>query len=378
MSSATHSGVAPIALPPWRRVMVVIAHPDDESFGLGSVLTAFADAGARLKVYCLTRGEASTLHLVAGELSAIRQRELSTAATILGVSEVHMGEHPDGALAGVGPSLTEEVERAARQWRADGLVVFDRDGVTGHPDHAAATAAARGAAARLGLPVLEWTLPADVADRLNLELGTGFTGHPPDEIDVVLPVGRTRQLRAIAAHASQAAPASPLWRRLELVGDHEYLRLTPASGSDRTEKGSDMSSYGLSTTVETDHASAVERTRTALAAQGFGILSEIDVAATLKAKLGADLPPQVILGACNPPLAHRAITAEPSIGLLLPCNVVVRALDDRHTLVEAMDPNVMVTVTGNSQLADIADEARTRLASALAALAVADHDTDRE
>ena len=132
-----------------------------------------------------------------------------------------------------------------------------------------------------------------------------------------------------------------------------------------------MSDYGIATTVHTDYATALERTRATLAEQGFGILTEIDVAATMKTKLGVDLPPYLILGACNPPLAHRAITAEPSIGLLLPCNVVVRALDDQHVLVEAMDPHVLVKVAaaaGDPQLAEIAEEATTRLSAALAAL----------
>ena len=130
-----------------------------------------------------------------------------------------------------------------------------------------------------------------------------------------------------------------------------------------------MSSYGISTTVEASYPEAVERTRAALAEQGFGVLTEIDVAATMKAKLDVDLAPHVILGACNPPLAHQALGLEPSIGLLLPCNVVVRTLDDTHTLVEAMDPGVMVTATGNEQLREVADQARTRLDKAISALA---------
>ncbi|HET6877888.1 MAG TPA: DUF302 domain-containing protein [Jatrophihabitans sp.] len=130
-----------------------------------------------------------------------------------------------------------------------------------------------------------------------------------------------------------------------------------------------MTSYGIDVTLEESYPDAVERTRAALAEQGFGVLTEIDVAATMKAKLDADVPPQVILGACNPPLAYRALGVEASIGVLLPCNVVVRALDDTHTLVEAIDPAVMVTATGNEQLAEVADEARARLENAIKALA---------
>jgi uncharacterized protein (DUF302 family) len=126
-----------------------------------------------------------------------------------------------------------------------------------------------------------------------------------------------------------------------------------------------MTEYAISVTLEVGYAESVERTRAALAAQGFGVLTEIDVAATMKAKLGKDMPAHVILGACNPPLAHQALTLEPSIGLLLPCNVVVRTFDDTHTLVEAMDPAVMVTATGNPELATVAEQVRERLVTAL-------------
>jgi len=129
-----------------------------------------------------------------------------------------------------------------------------------------------------------------------------------------------------------------------------------------------MSEYGIAVTLPLDFAAAVERTRAALAEQGFGVLTEIDVAATMKARLDADLPPYVILGACNPPLAHRAITAEASIGLLLPCNVVVRSLDGGQTLVEAMNPQVMVKVTDAPALAEVAGEAEARLRAALSTL----------
>ncbi len=130
-----------------------------------------------------------------------------------------------------------------------------------------------------------------------------------------------------------------------------------------------MAEYGMQVTLELDFAQTVEQTRAALAEQGFGVLTEIDVSATMKAKLGVELPPYLILGACNPPLAHRAIELEASIGLLLPCNVVVRAIDDTHTRVEAMDPALMVSLTGNPDIAEVADEASSRLSGALRALA---------
>ena len=126
--------------------------------------------------------------------------------------------------------------------------------------------------------------------------------------------------------------------------------------------------YALSTTVNQPFAATLAATRAALAEQGFGVLTEIDLAATLKTKLDADIPDQVILGACRPPLAYAAVQAEPSIGLLLPCTVVVRAQDAHTTLVEAMDPKTMLTLTGNENLADIAADARERLTAALATL----------
>ena len=126
----------------------------------------------------------------------------------------------------------------------------------------------------------------------------------------------------------------------------------------------------LSTTLHTSFDDAVERTRRALAEQGFGVLTEIDMKATLKAKLGEDMENYLILGACNPPLAHRAVNVDRQIGLLLPCNVVVRA--DPKTkdtvLVEAMDPQVLVDVTGEAELRPVADEVATKLRAAIDSL----------
>ena len=127
-------------------------------------------------------------------------------------------------------------------------------------------------------------------------------------------------------------------------------------------------SYVLSTTLEQGFEQTLDATRMALADQGFGILTEIDIRATLKAKLDVDVPSHIILGACRPPLAHAALQAEPSVGVLLPCNVVVRTLDEHHTVVEAMDPNTMVDLTANDALADVAAEAGTRLSAALTSL----------
>ncbi len=130
-------------------------------------------------------------------------------------------------------------------------------------------------------------------------------------------------------------------------------------------------SYGITAIVERPFDRAVADVREALAAQGFGILTEIDLAATLRAKLGVQVPAQVILGACNPPLAHRALQAEESIGLLLPCNVTVRAVGPDRVVVEALDPQVMAELTGNGRLRPVADEAADRLRAALTALEAA-------
>lgn len=212
-------------LPHWSSVLAVVAHPDDESFGLGAVLAGLVQAGAEVAVLCFTRGEASTIHGVEGELAELRELELQNAAAELGVRSSTLLAHPDGALGTVdADELADEVARAASGMSADALVVFDDSGVTGHPDHRAATAAAVRAARRLGIPVLAWTLPRTVAEQLNREYAASFHGHDEAEIDLVVDVSRDRQRVAALAHASQAIPTSVLWRRLELLGDEEHLR----------------------------------------------------------------------------------------------------------------------------------------------------------
>ena len=116
-----------------------------------------------------------------------------------------------------------------------------------------------------------------------------------------------------------------------------------------------------------DFEDVVARTRAALAAEGFGILTEIDIQATMKAKLGADTRPYLILGACNPPIAHRALQTEPAIGVLLPCNVVVSSDDDGVT-VSAVDPVAMFGIMGRDDVGSLAAEVRERLQRSLAAL----------
>ncbi|MEV6058727.1 DUF302 domain-containing protein [Nocardia asteroides] len=131
-----------------------------------------------------------------------------------------------------------------------------------------------------------------------------------------------------------------------------------------------MTDLALSTTLTTDFDDAVDRTKAALAAQGFGILTEIDMRATLQAKLGQEMEDYRILGACNPPLAHRAVEVDRQIGLLLPCNVVVRRSRDNAAdiVVEAMNPQLMVQVTAEPDLQPVAAEATTKLRAAIDSL----------
>lgn len=125
--------------------------------------------------------------------------------------------------------------------------------------------------------------------------------------------------------------------------------------------------YGMRRTLAANYADAVRQVKDSLKAQGFGVLTEIDMRVTLKEKLGAEIEPYLIIGACNPPLAHRALTAEPEIGLLLPCNVVVRESEGK-VLVEAMDPAAAMGVVGNPAVLEVAQEAKARLQRALEAL----------
>jgi uncharacterized protein (DUF302 family) len=130
------------------------------------------------------------------------------------------------------------------------------------------------------------------------------------------------------------------------------------------------SRYGFAVRVPLRYEAAVERTREELAKEGFGVLTEIDVAATLKKKLDVGFRPYVILGACNPPLAHRALVAEPDIGLLLPCNVVVRAGADEGTSdVLAMDPEAALSLADNPGIGPVAADVGQRLRRVLDAVA---------
>ncbi len=127
--------------------------------------------------------------------------------------------------------------------------------------------------------------------------------------------------------------------------------------------------YGIRKTLDLGFDEAVGRTRDLLQEEGFGVLTEIDMKAKVKEKIGADMQRYLILGACNPPLAYKAVQAEPEIGLLLPCNVIVYEGKDGKTVVSAMDPDVMVKmIPDNPTLHEVAKDARARLERTIAKL----------
>lgn len=218
--------------------LAVVAHPDDESFGLGAVLTALAEAGSVVRVLCLTAGEASTLGADC-DLAGTRRTELAGAAQHLGLHGVYLDEFADGGLAGIAwDVLDKAVDRRIED--AAVIVTFEPGGVTGHPDHRAASVAAARAAARHGLLLVEWGVAPRVASLLRRELGVPFTSL--DGSDVIdLTVDRTRQRAAIACHVSQATGNAVLARRLELQGNAERLRLRRPAPAGWTGSAAELS-----------------------------------------------------------------------------------------------------------------------------------------
>ena len=224
-----------------RSVLAVCAHPDDESFGLGAVLSTLDDLGIETRLLCFTHGEASTLGASRDALAVVRAAELATAAAALGLRSLTLLSYPDGALSETNlDELSREVESSAVESSAkvdpvDCLLVLDEGGVTGHPDHQRATEAALVAGERLGIPVLAWALPLSLTFVLNSEFDAGFVGRQPAEIDLVMVVDRERQQHAISCHASQSTENPVLRRRLSLQGDSESLRWLGVAGRGRTE-----------------------------------------------------------------------------------------------------------------------------------------------
>jgi len=207
----------------YRDVVVVCAHPDDESFGLGAIITTLVDTGTRIRLVCFTHGEGSTLG-AGDDLAARRDDELVCAADVLGVEQVRVHAYPDGTLSQTPAGrLADEIVTAAAD--ADALLTFDHGGITGHPDHQQATDAAVLAGQRLAVPVLGWALPKPVAATLRAEFGAPFVGRDDDQLHIELAVDRARQYAAMACHGSQLTDNTVPHRRIELQGSVEHLRV---------------------------------------------------------------------------------------------------------------------------------------------------------
>jgi LmbE family N-acetylglucosaminyl deacetylase len=209
-----------------RRVLVVVAHPDDETFGLGAVVALLTDSGVTVDQLCFTRGEASTLG-AGDDLAERRTGELRLACSSLGIGRLNVLPYPDGRLADVSiEELGRYIEAALEGSTL--LLVFEPGGITGHPDHRAATAAALRVAEMRGLATLEWGLSPSVAGALRTEFDAPFTAvDGAGSVD--LAVDRRQQRAAIACHASQSADNPVLRRRLELQGNTERVRYSPGS-----------------------------------------------------------------------------------------------------------------------------------------------------
>jgi LmbE family N-acetylglucosaminyl deacetylase len=212
-------------------IAAVVAHPDDESFGLGALLANLASEGRVVRVLCFTHGEASTLgpREVLGE---VRRRELFAAAKVLGIAHATLLDHPDGALDSL---PAEELYGEIDRWLSSDVaafVVLEPQGVTGHPDHQAVSRAAERVADARGLPVVEWGIDPRRVLQLEAEHGVRFEsiGDGPDVYDVR--VDRVAQLAAIQSHASQRDDHPLVCKLVALNGEMERIRIhhPPASG----------------------------------------------------------------------------------------------------------------------------------------------------
>jgi LmbE family N-acetylglucosaminyl deacetylase len=207
-------------------VAAVVAHPDDETFGLGALLANLASEGREVRVLCFTHGEASTIGATDG-LGEIRGRELFEAAQVLGVAQVTLLDFPDGGLDAIADA---ELENHIDRWLTPdvvALVVLEPQGVTGHPDHRAASYAAERVADQRSLPVIEWGIGPHTAARLRQEHGLSWEsiGDGPGVRDVR--VDRTVQIAAIQLHASQLDDDPEVCKLLAQTGDIERVRIRP-------------------------------------------------------------------------------------------------------------------------------------------------------
>lgn len=208
------------------RILAVCAHPDDESFGLGAIISRLVGLGRIVDLVCFTCGERSTLG-AGDDLAERRTAELACAARVLGIGEVTLHHHADGGLTevAVGDLVDDIVAALGDDVGTTALLTFDEGGITGHPDHEAATGAAVAAGRRLGMAVYAWAIPDRVASRLRDEFGAPFVGRDDDDLDVELLVDRRAQAAATDCHGSQLFDNPVPRRRVELQGDLEHLRV---------------------------------------------------------------------------------------------------------------------------------------------------------
>ena len=207
------------------QLLAVVAHPDDESFGLGAVILWLCRKSVPVSALVFTQGEASTLGSTGNqsELSVRRCQELACASQILGLVGYALHSYGDGHLHEV--PLDERVKMLEDAGSPQVVLAFDETGITGHQDHIAATEAAKAFAINHGASLYLWTLPEEVANALNKRFGTSFRGRPKGEITATLDVAqeRERQWQAIRCHQSQASVLGVIRARLELLRGQGYL-----------------------------------------------------------------------------------------------------------------------------------------------------------
>ena len=210
-------------------VAAVVAHPDDETFGLGALLAGLAGEGRDVRLLCLTHGEASSIGAT-DALGDVRRRELFEAAQVLGVAAVTLLDFPDGTLDTLDG---DELDTRIAEWLTTdvaALIALEPRGVTGHPDHRAATAAAERIADQRALPVVEWGIDPITASKLKEQYGLCFEtiDDGPGVFDVR--VDRTAQLTAIRCHASQLDDDPVVCTLLTMRGDVERVRIRRPRG----------------------------------------------------------------------------------------------------------------------------------------------------